>query len=552
MYITKPKRTSSNGKTYETVLLRESYREDGKVKNRTIANLTHCSPADIEAMEFALKHKNHLGELLSFPEPVTLHEGLSVGAAWTVYQVAQRRGLEKALGKEFQGQLALYQVMARLIDQGSRLSAVRLAQVQALPDVVGMTRGFDEEDLYENLHWLTQQQERIETTLFRARTKSQKPDLFLYDVTSSYLEGKKNELAAYGYNRDGKKGKKQIVIGLLCDAEGEPVSVQVFQGNTNDVKTVADQIQKVAERFACPRVTFVGDRGMIKSATIQDLKKEGFHYITAITKPQIETLLKQGVIQMAFFDVSLFEVENGGVRYILRRNPLRADEIAQSRADKQRTIEGYVQKQNDYLAAHPNARVETAIRRVAMKLVHLKIEAWLRVEAEDRVLKLEVDEERLSEISRLDGCYVIRTDLSVEEADARVVHDRYKELAEVESAFRISKTGHLELRPIHVRTEESTRGHVFVVMLAYLIRRSLEKAWRGLNVTVEEGLTQLATLSSIRLEVKGKATCHKIPEPREQSRVLLQALNLRMPETLPHRSLRVVTKKKLQNQRITR
>ena len=551
MYITRPKRTSSNGKTYETILLRESYREDGKVKNRTLANFTHCNSADVEAIELALKYKNKLPELLASPNHITLREGLSVGAVWSVHQVAQRMGIEKALGTDHQGHLALYQVMARLIAQGSRLSAARLAETHALPEVLGMTKSFNEDHLYENLHWLCENQDAIEQRLFSARGQ-RKTDLFLYDVTSSYLEGQHNELAAFGYNRDGKKGKKQIVVGLLCDDEGWPVSVQVFEGNTQDTQTFSDQIKKVAQRFQCPRVTFVGDRGMIKQAAIEELTEEGFHYITAITKPQIRTLMKQGVIQMEFFDEDLCEVENNGIRYILRRNPDRVEKLAKAREAKQRSIEMLITKQNAYLRDHPKASESVALKKIDVKIQRFKLDSWMKVNRANRELTLEIDEAVLAEMALLDGCYVIRTDLPSQAAKAQTIHDRYKDLAHVEMAFRASKTGHLELRPVHVRKAESTRGHVFVVMLAFMIRKELEKAWAGLNLTVEEGLYQLTTLTSMELVIEGKGSCHQIPEPRENSRVLLEALNIRVPEVLPSRSINVVTKKKLQNPRKSR
>jgi len=213
--------------------------------------------------------------------------------------------------------------------------AVRLAQVEAACDVLGMRRGFDENDVYANQRWLSERQGRIEDCLFKRRNGGRAPELFLYDVTSTYLEGEKNAFGDYGYSRDGKKGKKQIVVGLLCDEEGEPVSTEVFRGNPakggTDAATFASQVRKAAERFGCRRVRFVGDRGMIGSGQIEQLSQEGFHYITAITKPQIEALANQGVIQMDMFDEELFEAQDGGVRYILRRNPCRAEEMAAAR-----------------------------------------------------------------------------------------------------------------------------------------------------------------------------------------------------------------------------
>src|SRR5712664_1317231 len=248
-------------KTYTRHLLRESYRANGKVLHRTIANVSQCSAAEIEALRLALRHKENLEHLGTIQDAITLQQGLSFGAGWTVYQVARRLGIAQALGTTREGKLALWQVIARVIDQGSRLSAVRLAMAHAACDVLGLGT-FDEDALYENLDWLAGAQALVEDRLFAQRTKTKPINLFLYDVTSSYLEGTQNELAAFGYNRAGKKGKMPIVTGLLCDEDGQPVSIEVFPGNTHDPHTVASQIAKLKERFGAQAITFVGDRGM--------------------------------------------------------------------------------------------------------------------------------------------------------------------------------------------------------------------------------------------------------------------------------------------------
>jgi hypothetical protein len=547
MYVARATWPSSNGKAYESIYLRESYRDGAHVRKRDIANLTHCDPKEVAALELALKFKGDLSRLGAL-DKIQLRQGLSAGAVWTVYQVAHRLGIDTALGRDFAGQLALWQVLARVLDQGSRLSAVRLARVHAACDVLGIRRGFDENDLYSNLGWLSQQQEKIEDRLF-IRRQGQKPELFLYDVTSSYLEGQDNALGAYGYNRDGKKGKKQIVIGLLCDERGEPLSTEVFRGNTQDPATFASQVKKARERFGCERITFVGDRGMIKSGQIKDLATAGFHYITAITKPQIQTLLKAGVLQLNLFDAELCEVSDQGVRYVLRRNPLRADEMSASRADKKASVERLREALLRYLTEHPRARVSTAERTVRAKIAQLKLNDWLAVEVEGRSLKLTVNQPVLDEVSRLDGCYVLKTDLPDSAATMRIVHDRYKDLAEVEQAFRNCKTAHLEARPIYVRTAEHTRGHVLVVMLAYLIRRDLSQAWTSLDLTVEEGLNQLQTLCSTEINIDGGGSCLRIPTPSPASLPLLKALHIELPKLLPHMETRVVTRKKLPQRR---
>lgn len=544
-------KSSSKKKIYRSTLLRESYRENGKVKKRTVANISHCTPGEIAAIKLALRHKDDLSSLGSLKESVTLQEGLSVGAVWAIYQTAKKIGIEKALGTSFSGKLALWQVIARVIDQGSRLSAVRLAQSHAACDILAILRGFDENDLYENLEWLSENQDEIEKALFVLRRGKALPQLFLYDVTSSYLEGENNFFGNYGYGRDGKRGKKQIVIGLLCDEQGEAVSVEVFHGNTQDPKTFLSQVEKAGELFGCKSVTFVGDRGMIKKVQIENLP-DHFHYITAITKPQIRSLIKAGVIQMDLFDVNVCEVEEGGIRYVLRRNPIRAGEMAQTRLSKLQCIEKFLQQKNEYLGKHPKAGVTTAQKEVEKKISRLKLDKWLSVRSQEqgRVLFLGQDDKVLEEISLLDGCYVIKTDLSAKELDKQGVHDRYKDLTEVERAFRDCKSVHLEVRPIHVRTETSTRGHVLVIMLSYMIVRHLRQAWEKFDMTVPEGIAQLSTLCSMEMEVNGQGTCLKIPRPRENTQKLYKALKITLPNVLPHREVRVVTRKKLPKQRI--
>jgi transposase len=470
-----------------------------------------------------------------------------VGAVWTVYQIAKRLGIQKALGTSFDGKLALWQVISRVIEQGSRLSAVRLAKVHAACDILQIRRGFDENDLYDNLKWLSQRQEKIEQRIFHSRCGNKEPKLFFYDVTSSYLEGNDNHLAAYGYNRDKKPGKQQLVIGLLCDEAGEPVSIDVFPGNTQDPQTVSSQIRKVTQRFGCHRVTFVGDRGMLKKKQTDALSEVDFYYISAITKPQIRKLMKADIIQMEMFGEEVHEVHQEGVRYILRRNPHRAEEIATTRSQKHQSIGQLVQQENVYLKEHPKARVSKAAERVQAKIQRLRVQSWLSVTPtpESRTLCLTVDKATLEHASLLDGCYVIKSDLPQSIAHKQLIHDRYKELSEVERAFRTCKTGHLELRPIYVQTEPSTRGHVLVVMLAYLVVRELQRGWHAFDMTVPEGLAQLSTLCAMEMKVEGQGACLRIPTPRQLSQELLNSLCIQLPSFLPHKEMPVVTRKKL-------
>jgi hypothetical protein len=537
------------GKTYTRHLLRESYRANGKVLHRTIANVSHCSVAEIEAIRLALRHKEDLEHLGTLQDAITLKQGLSVGAVWTVYQVARRLGLEKALGTTRAGKLALWQVIARVIDQGSRLSAVRLAMSHAACDVLGFGP-FDEDALYENLDWLANRQAAVEDQLFAQHTKTKSVSLFLYDVTSSYLEGTHNELAAFGYNRDGKKGKLQIVVGLLCAEDGHPVSIEVFPGNTHDPHTVASQVAKLKERFGVHAITFVGDRGMIKSQQIEDLAQQGFHYITAITKPQIEKLLRTGTFQMDLFEQELAEVlADEGIRYVLRRNPARAQEIQDTRHAKLATLQAHVAKQNHYLTDHPRANAQGALQKLVARAEKLRIADWVELILEERALKLTVNASAQQEAAKLDGCYVLKTDLPPAQAPKELVHDRYKDLASVEQAFRTCKTAHLEVRPIFLRREARTRAHAFVVMLAYQIIQYLASCWSPFDCTVEEGLHALTTLCLVEVSPQHAPSYHCIPTPRAFIAQLLRSADIKLPKVFALSGTRVSTKKKLQSER---
>jgi transposase len=534
-----------HGKSYTRYLLRESYREQGKVKHRTLANLSSCSREEIDAIRLALRHKHDLTHLGAVHDHLTLKQGLSVGALWLVHDIARQLGIVQALGSTRAAKLALWQIIARVIDQGSRLSAVRLAGMHAVCDVLGLTK-FNEDDLYENLDWLCQQQSVIEDRLATKRSHREKLAVFFYDVTSSYLEGDKNELAAFGYNRDGKKGKPQIVIGLLCDVQGTPLSIELFAGNTQDPQTVAAQVRKVADRFGGGTVIFVGDRGMLKSQQIAQLKHQGFDYITAITKPQIGSLLKSGVLDMDWFHDEVRDIiTNEGLRYILRRNPIRVQEIQKSREDKAQALEKAVAKQHQYLAEHPRAKVDVALRKLNAQCKQLKIANWASVVAEGRELSLAVDAEAQAEAAKLDGCYVLKTELDQDQVSKEVIHQRYKDLALVEWAFRSCKTSHLEMRPIYVRLAKRTRAHALVVMLAYHIIMELRVRWQPLNLTVEEGIEELTHLCSTEVHVKGKSPYHEIPAPRDLSRRLLEAAQVRLPRVLPSQGIVVTTKKRL-------
>lgn len=523
MYVERTTRKTA-GKQYECFMLRECYRENGKVVKRTIANISHLPMPEIKALQQALSTKQ-AGVPVS---EINMQTGKIIGSLVVVREIMQTLGLLEALGASRNAKLCTWLVFARLIEQGSRLSSVRLAERH---DVSILNLGsFDENDLYDALIWLAEQQEAIQQRLFTWRYGNSAPQLFLYDVTSSYLEGMENQLAWWGYNRDGKKGKKQIVFGLLTDEDGEPIAVEVFEGNTADPTTFVKLVKGFGKRFGVKDVVFVGDRGMIKKLGIEALHEENFKYITAITKSQIRTLLERNVIQLNLFDSELSEVTDDNVRYILRRNPVRADEVFRSRQDKLKRLKDKAKHETEYLAQHTMASTDKAVQRLKSIAAKLKIAGLVKIEAEGRKVTVLADESKFDEAAQLDGCYVIKTDVPAEELNTSTVHERYKDLAKVERGFRTIKTGLLEIRPIWLREEKKTKGHVFVCMLAYMVSRALEKLLVT-DETLQDLLAELNRVSQMKI-VAARETMLSVPKPPTRAAQILAQMGIKLP-TVP-------------------
>jgi hypothetical protein len=499
------KRNSSKrgGKTYSSVLLvqgervevarppgrpRKGDRRKSKVVHRTLANLSKLPPQLVDLVERYCQAQRR-GEVLQVAgeaaQPVV---GRAYGPMGGLLALAREMGLERALGNSRQGKLAMFLVLARVLHQGSRLSAVRWAETQAVAETLGLGR-LDEDDLYGALDWLCEEQSRIERALAPGKPNGA---VFLYDVTSSYLEGQKNELAAAGYNRDGKRYKKQIVVGLLTDEQGEPVSVQVYEGNTADPTTVADQVHKLARNFEASEVVLVGDRGMLKAQGRQLLSEQGFRFVTALTDPQVRKLLAQGTLQLELFGETVSEVTSPeGVRYMLRRNPATQKRHQSRRADQLERVRAKVEARNAYMEKHPRASEETSLKQAEGWLRAYKLQDFVSASLKGRRVVLEVCEESQKQVELLDGCYVVVSDVPGDKASAQQLWDRYGDLQRVERDFRTMKTGLLEIRPLFLRKAERTRGHALVSMLALKLARELERRIKPLGLTVKDALTRL-------------------------------------------------------------
>src|ERR1019366_2863771 len=356
--------------------------------------------------------------------------------------------------------LALYLIYARLAHQGSRLSAVRASEDHAVREVL-QVGAFDEDDLYAALEYLAEHQREIETALAPKATQGA---VFLYDVTSVYFEGQDNELAAFGYNRDGKRGKRQMVAGLLTDGAGEPLSIQLYAGNTRDPPTFLDAVEQLKVRFGTEEIAVVGDRGMIKALGQAALGEANFRYVTALTDPQVRKLLKAGVLQLGLFEDQPAEVTVGSKRYVLRCNPQTQARERARRADQWARVYGWIQARNAAVAKQPRCDPQSSLRGA---------------------------EGRREKEAQLDGCYVVESNLPVTAATTQVVHDRYLDLTRVERDFRTLKTGLLEIRPVFLRRADRTRGHALVSLLALKLARALEQRVAPLGLTVHDAVERL-------------------------------------------------------------
>ncbi|MFH1809581.1 MAG: IS1634 family transposase [Pseudomonadota bacterium] len=466
-----------------------------KVVHHTLANLSKLPEVLVALIERFCKAERTgqpLDQFVPATEPVV---GPAFGPLAALFMLARQLGIDQAMGPGRKASLALFLVLARVAHQGSRLSAVRWAKDHAVHEVLGL-EPFDEDDLYEALDWLAANQERIEQEL---APHPEPGAVFLYDVTSSYLEGQKNELAAPGYNRDGKRYKKQIVAGLLTDVHGEPVAIRVYEGNTSDPDTVEDQVRKLADQLGAREVVLVGDRGMIKAKGRELLAKEGFRYITSLTDPEIRKALATGTLQLGLFDERVTEVSDTDRRYILRRNPAMTKRTRSRRADQLARVQAKVDARNAKVAASTRADPQVSLRDADKWLATYKLNVYVTAELHHRAVRLVVDEDARTQRECLDGCYVVVTDLPASAADAQTVWDRYGDLQRVERDFRTMKTTLLELRPIFLRKANRTRAHAFVTMLALKLSRELERRVAPLGLTCEDALDRLTGVRLVTL-----------------------------------------------------
>ncbi len=472
---------------YHTHLLRQTYRQAGKVRHRTLANLAYLPDEVIELVRRALS-----GEPVGVgaAAAVEVVSSAAHGHVAAVARYAQTLGFPELLGPPGRlRDLAFALIIARVIRPGSKAASARWWQRTTLGADLGVG-GADPDDCYEAMDWLVERQDHIEAVL--ASRHLTEDGLVYYDVSSSYLEGRHCQLAARGYPRDhAGKGKAQIVYGLICDPEGRPVAVRAHPGNTADPATLSAAVETIKQRFGIATVVLVGDRGMITQARVEALKETGgIEWITALRAPQIKALAAGGAVQLTLFDEgNLAEITHPdypGERLVVCRNPALGAERARKRSELLDATEAALAKVAATVGAGRLRRPEKIGIRVGRVLNRYKMSKHFAIEIADGSLRYERKQAAIDTEAASDGIYVIRTSVDSERLSAPQVVSAYKDLAQVEQAFRSLKTVDLEVRPVHHRLARRVRAHLLVCLLAYYLTWHLRQTWAPLTYTDEE------------------------------------------------------------------
>jgi hypothetical protein len=470
-----------NRNSRPAILLRESYREGGRVKKRTLANLSRWPEQLVEGLRTLLRGGVAVAKA---EDALSIKRSLPHGHVAAILGIARTLGLPELLTERSGGaagrrcrDLVLAMLADRIITPSSKLATVRALDPDTAASSLGEVLGLgvvQEREVYAALDWLLAQQERIERAL--AKRHLGEGTLVLYDVSSSYLEGRKCELAHFGHSRDHRKDKLQIVYGLLCNRDGCPIAIQVFDGNTADPETLADQVAKIKQRFALARVVFIGDRGLVTSARIrEDLQPAGLDWITALRAPSIQQLVEGGPLQLSLFDErDLAEItapSYPGERLIVCRNPLLA---AERRRHREHLLDATERELSRIKAAV--ARKRAPLRgaaaiglEVGAVIDRHKMAKHFDIRIADDAFSWRRNDAGIAAEARLDGFYVIRTSLPAAAMTAEQAVGAYKALSRVERAFRSLKTVDLEIRPVYHWLAPRVRAHVFLCMLAYYV-----------------------------------------------------------------------------------
>lgn len=508
-----------NGKSYTYPLLCKKYREGGKIKTEVILNLSKVSKEIVLSIENALKKDVQVSI-----NDISVTKSVDYGFVSVILSLLKELRIDETLEKTIpsaSAKIVQLLIIGKIVTRGSKLCIFNwINQNPEIAQKLGVDlSGLKINDFYETLEDFSNLQNRIEKKWNVYHKASD--EVFLYDITSSYFEGVKNKLSEYGYNRDGKKGKKQIVIGLITTSSGFPLSIEVFNGNLNDHLTVKGQLEKIKTNFGVNNIVFIGDRGMkIRyNLNLMDTKEqEGIEYITGLGIDEIKGLIQKDVIQLSLFSKDIAEIETPeNTRYILCSNPILEDqqstirlimknkllqkiEVLESSFNKakQKHISNKLRIENGdknkkLVCKFTQKQIDNYKYKTRNLVEKYNMQAFFKVEISDTVFNIVFDQNNYSQAGQLDGKYVFVTNVPKNKMDKEMIRKQYKKLQHVEHAFRDMKTVKLNIRPIFHVKESTTRGHVFTSMFSYAIIREMEdriSPW--LKIYNKENKTQLA------------------------------------------------------------
>jgi transposase len=445
-------------------IIRTSYRENGKVKHKTIATLPGLSLEQLKAMQAALQNKT-----LPKSEFIIL-SSREYGASFVGVTIAKELGLHKMIHSYYSQdwvKSALAMIVGRLVFQGSKLSLSHCSSYSALWEACGIEGDISvDTHCYDVMDKLFSRQEAIQQSLVKKHL--QDGTLVLYDITSCYMEGEyeKSDIVEFGYNRDRKRGHEQIVISLLCNKDGCPIATEVFPGGTKDETTVIDKINEIKLKYSIEKVIFVGDRGMVTQAVYPNIDHATVKTITALNHSSIQTLCDKDTIQMGLFDEkNIVEVIDENMRYMLCKNPVMQQKET---ATRNRLLELTCAELDKIIASNRKTKYSKAVR-IGRKIDKYKMGKFFIIEGSDNNATYKLNNDRIEKETALDGCYIVFTDVASDDMSALEAVKNYKSLIKVEQAFRSLKTTHLEMRPIYHKTDDRIKCHVFICMLAYYI-----------------------------------------------------------------------------------
>ena len=572
MYIQRNKSAGKNGKVYTSTLLCTKLRKNGKIKTKVEANLSHVPEEIVLTIENILKHGE--GSLVANKD-IVVNKSIDFGLFFLLISLMDKLHISQALEKTMPDQAAILKsiIIGKIITRGSKLGIYNwLERNPCVCSKIGVDiRKTKVDDLYTSLGQVSRMQQKIEHKWF-LYNKSKHEEVYLYDITSTYFEGLKNELAAFGYNRDKKQGKMQINIGLITNSEGFPLKIEVFKGNINDHLTVLDQINSIKKEFNAGHVIFVGDRGMkirYNLETLDEADKEGIQYITGLTHPEILDLLDKNIIQLSLFSKDIAEVEHEGERYVLSVNAALQEqelnylktirsvvdnEISEVKLSWEKRRDMNIKNVEKLNNGHKNKNLVVSFSEKKIDGFKLRVERILSkrhmgkyyeiVKINDDEFVVDFKAQKYQQSKQLVGKYVICTGIAKERMTKEEVRKQYKNLQNVEHAFRDLKSGHIQIRPVFHRNEAQTRGHVLLSMFSYAIIKEMENKispfLKSINkekkskLSFYDMLEELKDIKLVELNLGRNVESVKITELNEMQIQILKLFSMKKKDLEMH------------------